>query len=330
MSNVSKASSSVKKKTIYRVKNWAAYNRSLIARGSLTLWVDESVVSSGYYEGPSQRGAQYTYSDQAIEMALTLRRLLNLPLRQAQGFVESLWPLMGLEEVLAVPDYSTLSRRQGTLKVALPVQPTDGPMHLVVDSTGLKVYGEGEWTARQHGASTRRTWRKLHLGINANTQDIVAQQLTKAYAADARQLKPLLRPIDTPIERCYADGAYDQWHVHRLLAYPPTAQQSPIEAIIPPCDPAQIKKSKRRYRHIEARNQRVTRMRKVGRKKWKQQSGYHRRSLVETAMARFKRIIGPQLQAREWNRQKVEVQIGCAILNRMTHLGMPQSYKIET
>ncbi|HIG56413.1 MAG TPA: IS5 family transposase, partial [Candidatus Handelsmanbacteria bacterium] len=205
MSNVSKASTSVKKKTIYRVKNWATYNRSLIARGSLTLWVDESVVSSWYYEGPSQRGAQYTYSDQAIEMALTRRRLLNLPLRQTQGFVESLWTLMGLEEVLAVPDYSTLSRRQGTLKVALPVQPTDGPMHLVVDSTGLKVYGEGEWTARQHGASTRRTWRKLHLAINANTQDIVAQQLTKAYAADARQLKPLLRQIDTPIERCYAD-----------------------------------------------------------------------------------------------------------------------------
>jgi len=92
------------------------------------LWVDESVVSSWYYEGPSQRGAQYTYSDQAIEMALTLRRLLNLPLRQTQGFVESLWTLMGLEEVLAVPDYSTLSRRQGSLKVALPVQPTDGPI----------------------------------------------------------------------------------------------------------------------------------------------------------------------------------------------------------
>jgi hypothetical protein len=102
MSNVSKASTSVKKKTIYRVKNWATYNRCLIARGSLTLWVDESVVSSWYYEGPSQRGAQYTYSDQAIEMALTLRRLLNLPLRQTQGFVESLWTLMGLEEVLAV------------------------------------------------------------------------------------------------------------------------------------------------------------------------------------------------------------------------------------
>jgi hypothetical protein len=202
-------------------------------------------------------------------------------------------------------------------------------MHLVVDSTGLKVYGEGEWKVRKHGWTTRRTWRELHLGVNADTQEIVAHQLTPAYADDARQLKPLLAQIKTPVARCYADGAYDRWHAHRLLAYPSAGQPSSIEAIIPPRDSAQIKKSKRRYRHIEARNQRVQQMKKIGRKKWKQQSGYHRRSLVETAMARFKRIIGPQLQAREWNRQKVEVQIGCAILNRMTHLGMPQSYKIE-
>ena len=329
MSNVSKASCSVKKKTVYRVKNWSTYNRALIARGSLTLWVDESVVSSWYYEGPSQRGAQYTYSDQAIEMALTLRRLLNLGLRQTQGFVKSLWTLMGLDEVLAVPNYSTLSRRQADLTIALPVRPTDGPMDLVVDSTGLKVYGEGEWTARQHGASTRRTWRKLHLGINADTQDIVAQQMTDAYGDDARQLKPLLAQVKTPVTRCYADGAYDRWHVHRLLAYHPAQQAAPIEAVIPPCENAQHRKSKRRYRHIEARNQRVADMKKRGRKRWKKYSGYHRRSLVETTMARFKRIVGAQLQARAWKRQQSEVQIGCALLNRFTQLGMPRSYKIE-
>ena len=181
MSNVSKASSSVKKKTVYRVKNWSAYNQALIARGSLTLWVDESVVSSWYYDGPAQRGAQYTYSDQAIEMALTLRRLLNLGLRQTQGFVTSLWRLMGLEEMLVVPDYSTLCRRQADLTIALPVRPADGPIDLVVDSAGLKVYG----------ASTRRTWRKLHLGINADTQEIGAQQMTDAYGDDVRQLKAL-------------------------------------------------------------------------------------------------------------------------------------------
>ena len=330
MSNVSKAAKSVKKKTIYRVKNWAAYNQALIARGSLTLWVDASVVSSWYYDGPPQRGAQYTYSDQAIEMALTLRRLLNLGLRQTQGFVESLWTLMGLDTVLGVPDYSTLSRRQADLTIALPVRPSDGPIDLVVDSTGLKVYGEGEWTARQHGASTRRTWRKLHLGIKADTQEIVAEQMTNAYGEDARQLKPLLAQIDTPVARCYGDGAYDRWHVHRLLAYPPAGQPGSIEAVIPPCENAQPRKSKRRYRHIEARNQRVAEMKKRGRKAWKKHSGYHRRSLVETAMARFKRIVGAQLQAREWKRQQVEVQIGCGLLNRMTQLGMPQSYKVES
>lgn len=328
MSNVSKAPSPVKQKTLYRVKNWSAYNQALIARGNLTLWVDESVVSSWYYDGPTQRGAQYTYSDQAIEMALTLRRLLNLGLRQTQGFVASLWTLMGLDDVLAVPDYSTLSRRQAHLKVTLPVQPSVGPIDLVVDSTGLKVYGQGEWTARQHGASTRRTWRKLHLGIDAATQEIVAQRMTDAYGDDARQLKPLLAQIDTPVAHCYADGAYDRWHVHRLLAYPP-ANTAPIEAVIPPCQNAQKRTCRRHYRHIQARNQRVEQMKKRGRKAWKKHSGYHRRSLVETAMARFKRIVGAQLQARQWKRQQVEVQIGCALLNRFTQLGMPQSYKIE-
>lgn len=329
MSKVLRGPKPVKSKPIYRVKNGSSYNRALIARGSLTVWLDESVVSSWYYEGPMQRGAQYTYSDQAIEMALTLRRLLHLPLRQTQGFVESLLVLMGLDKSLEAPTYSTLSRRQARLTVDIPVQPTKEPMHLVVDSTGLKVYGEGEWKVRKHGWTTRRTWRELHLGVNAETQEIVAHQLTPAYADDARQLRGLLEQIDTPVACCYGDGAYDRWHVHRILAYPPKGQSAPIEAIIPPCDHAQIKKSKRRYRHIEARNQRVQQVRKTGRKKWKQQSGYHRRSLAETAMARFKRIIGPQLQAREWARQKVEVQIGCVILNQMTQLGMPQSYKIE-
>jgi hypothetical protein len=192
----------------------------------------------------------------------------------------------------------------------------------------LKVYGQGEWTARQHGASTRRSWRKPHLGINADSQEIVAQQMTAAYGDDARQLKPLLAQIDTPVTRCYGDGAYDRWPVHRLLAYPPANHPAPIEAVIPPCENAQPRKSKRRYRHIEVRNQRVAEMKKCGRKAWKKHSGYHRRSLVETAMVR-PRSVGDQLQAREWKRQQTEIQIGCALLNRFTQLGMPQSYKVK-
>ena len=169
MSNVSKASKLVKKKTIYRVNNGSSYNRALVARGSLTLWLDESVLSrSCYYQGPPQRGAQYAYSDQAIERALTVRCLLNFPLRQTQGFIHSILVLMGLDDVLVVPNYSTLSRRQASLAVAVPIKPTQEPMHLVVDSTGLNVYGEGEWKVRKHGWTTRRTWRELHLGVNAD------------------------------------------------------------------------------------------------------------------------------------------------------------------
>ena len=158
MSNVSGGCSSVKSNAVYRVKNWSSYNRALVARGSRTVWLDDSFWRSWYDHRPCQRGAQFVYSDRTMEWMLPLRRLFGLPLRQTQGFIQSLLALMGL--ALAVPDYSTLSRRHGSLAVVLPKKPTDSPMHLVVDSTGLKVYGEGEWTVRQHGWSKRRTGRK--------------------------------------------------------------------------------------------------------------------------------------------------------------------------
>ena len=167
MSNISGGSPSVKSKVVYRVKNWSSYNRALVARGSLTVWMDDGLWAQWYDQRPSQRGAQFVYSEPAIEWMLTMGVLLGLPLRQTQGFIQSLWALMQLE--LAVPDYSTLSRRQGSLAVVLPKKQTDrpdSPMHLVVDSTGLKVYGEGEWKVRQHGWTKRRTWRKLHGGIH--------------------------------------------------------------------------------------------------------------------------------------------------------------------
>ena len=162
MSKVSGSSPSVKSKVVYRVKNWSSYNRALVARGSLTVWLDDSLWRQWYDQRPCQRGAQFVYSDPTIEWILTMRVLLRLPLRQTQGFIQSLLDLMGL--AVAVPDYSTLSRRHGSLAVVLPSKRPDQPMHLVVDSTGLKVYGEGEWKVRQHGWTKRRTWRKLHVG----------------------------------------------------------------------------------------------------------------------------------------------------------------------
>ena len=220
MSKISGSSPSVKSKAVYRVQNWSSYNRALVARGSLTVWIDDSLWRQWYAQGPSQRGAQFVYSDQTIEWMLTMRVLLKLPLRQTQGFIQSLLDLMGL--ALAVPDYSTLSRRQGNLAVVLPTRCPDTPMHLVVDSTGLKVYGEGEWKVRQHGWTKRRTWRKLHVGVNEATGEVVAQTLTSHRIDDASQVAPLLTQVDEAVGAVGGDGAYDKQKVFDALATPPS------------------------------------------------------------------------------------------------------------
>ena len=215
MSKLSGGSPSVKSKTVYRVKNWSSYNRALVARGSLTVWLDDSLWKQWYAQGPPQRGAQFVYSDQTIEWILTMRLLLRLPLRQTQGFIQSLLDLMPL--ALAAPDYSTLSRRQGSLAVVLPTQCPDKPMHLVVDSTGLKVYGEGEWKVRQHGWTKRRTWRKLHVGVHEATGEVVAQTLTSNRIDDASQVAPLLTQVDEAVGAVGGDGAYDKQKVFDAL-----------------------------------------------------------------------------------------------------------------
>ena len=314
------------KKMVYRVSNWSTYNQALIDRGSLTVWLSEEALSGWHYQGPTQRGAQFFYSDLAIETTLTLRKLFDLGLRQSQGLVTSLFALMRVD--LKAPSYSTLSRRQAELKIELPVRSKEEPIHLVVDSSGLKIFGEGEWKVRQQGWTQRRTWRKLHLGIDADTSEVVAQTLTTASRDDASQVKPMLQQIAGEIATCAGDGAYDRWSVHHLLAYPPD-QNRPIESVIPPRRNAQARKAKRRYRHIEARNQRVQAIGKKGRKRWKKNSGYHRRSLAETGVFRFKGILSPWLRARSGAGQQIEARIGCSMLNQMIHLGKPETYKVE-
>jgi len=304
-----------------------AYEQGLIQRGRLDVWVSEEVLDAWLYTGPPQRGAQFYYSDLAIETALTVRKLFKLPLRQTEGFVQSLLDLLGLD--LEAPDHTTLSRRQKRLEIDLGVSPSATPRHLVVDSTGAKVYGEGEWQVRQHGWTKRRTWRKLHLGMDADTGEITAETLTEASVDDASQVRPILQQTEGAVGRFYGDGAYDRWRVHHALAYPKSGTSPPMEAVIPPRRDAAIRTAKRRYRHIEARNERVQHIRQKGRKRWKRESGYHRRSVIESTMSRYKRILGPQLLARSWPGQQTEARIGCAILNRMIQLGKPQTVRVE-
>ena len=328
MSKVSDGSSSVKSQPVYRVQNWSSYNRALVARGSLTVWIDDCLWKQWYDQRPAQRGAQFVYSDSTLEWMLTMRVLFGLPLRQTQGFIQSLLALMGL--ALAVPDYSTLSRRQGRLRVGLPKKPAASPasrMHLVVDSTGLKVYGEGEWKVRQHGWRKRRTWRKLHVGVNEATGEVVAQTLTSHRVDDASQVVDLLSQVEAAVEAVGGDGAYDKHKVFDALATPPSGP--PIRPIIALRKDAIIQQHGNCKGPPLARDEILRAMRRKGRKGWKQESGYHRRSLAETLIYRYKHLIGGQLKARSQANQQVESRIGCAILNRMIHLGKPQSERIE-
>ena len=328
MSKVSGGSPSVKSKTVYRVKNWSSYNRALIARGSLTVWIDDCLWKQWYDHRPLQRGAQFVYSDSTIAWMLTMRVLLRLPLRQTQGFIQSLLELMGL--VLAVPDYSTLSRRQGALAVGLPKKQPDrpaSPMHLVVDSTGLKVYGEGEWKVRQHGWTKRRTWRKLHVGVNEATGEVVAQTLTSHRIDDASQVSALLTQVEETVEAVGGDGAYDKQKVFDALATPPSGP--PIRPIIALRKDAIIQQHGNCKAPPLARDEILRAIRRTGRKGWKQESDYHRRSLAETLIYRYKHLIGGTLKARTEANQQVESRIGCAILNRMIQQGKPQSERIE-
>jgi Transposase DDE domain len=306
---------------LYRIQNWSTYEKTLVQRGSITFWLSDDFQTTWYYRGAKQRGAQFAYSAQAIEIMLTVKEVFHLTHRQVEGFVRSLFELLHL--ALPVPDHSTLSKRGKSLPVKLPKK-ARGPLNIVMDSTGLKIYGEGEWKVRTHGTSKRRTWRKLHLGVDPDSGEIQAAALTENSISDDAMAETLLQQIAPPIAKFAADGSYDKCKVYDALhAHAPTA---PV--LIPP------RKNARIWQHGNSRAERLRRdenlrtIRKSGRNAWKEQSGYHVRSLAETAMFRMKTIFGDTLSARLLETQTTQALIRCAALNKMTHLGMPQSYKV--
>ncbi|GGO63180.1 Transposase DDE domain-containing protein [Roseovarius pacificus] len=261
-----------------------------------------------------RRGRQQAYSDAAIQACLTLKTLLGLPLRQATDFVASLLELSGLG--WSVPDFSTLSRRQKTLNVTIPYRGSKGPLHLLVDSTGIKVEGEGEWHTRKHGGSKRRVWRKLHLGIDEETLEIRAVEVTSSNVGDAPMLPDLLAqlPPDQEIATVTADGAYDTRACHDAIADRGAA------AIIPPRRNARPWKPD--TAGARARSEILRTSKHLGRALWRNWSGYHRRSRVETKMNCVK-LLGQKLMSRDFDRQVAEVQIRAAVMNRFTALGIP-------
>lgn len=314
-----------KSKKPYRTRNWREYNAALVGRGSLTLWLDEAALTGWFnQECSGKRGASLTYSDAAMTATLLLKAVYRLPLRATQGLLGCVLKMMGL--ALPVPHYSTLSRRQASLKVVIPYQVRQEPLHLVVDSTGCKVYGEGEWKVRLYGTNKRRTWRKLHLGVDEHSGEVVAVTLSTNSVSDGEVLPKLLEQVEVPLSQVSGDGSYDQRKCYETLQKHQQAQEQSLRVTIPPRRGAHIWQHGNSGQPGLTRDENLRRIRQVGRKRWKQESGYHRRSIAETVMSRYKRLLGEKLRARDYSRQAREVFIGCVALNRMVALGMPQSY----
>jgi len=304
------------RKGTYKITNWRKYNESLVQRGSITFWFNEDVVEQWHHDNAKSKvGHPFLYSDTAIECMLVLRELFQLPYRQTEGLGHSLAELMQI--TLDIPDYSSLAKRAAKLGIALDVARRGGSIDIVVDSTGLKVFGEGEWKMRKHGKSKRRTWRKLHLAVNPATHEIVAETLTENDCDDASQADPLLDQAAKKIDGFYGDGAYDQWKVYDTLA------TRKIKPIIPPRRNAKIKRHGNSAEPGLPRDEAIREIRRKGRKAWKEDIGYHRRSLSETAMYRMKCCFGGRLKNRLTTNQQAEARIRCKILNKFTHLGLP-------
>jgi IS5 family transposase len=301
----------------YRVSNWPEYNGGLVARGSITLWLHEDVLAGWRTTG----GKGFRYGDTAILAALSLRAVFGLALRQTQGFLLSLKRLLGL--AIEIPHYSTFCRRAARLKVPKLARPAGGgPLHLAIDATGLKVHGEGEWKVRVHGKDRRRVWRKLHLAVDTATGQLHAHALTPSEVHDGAELEGLLAGIDAPIAAVCADKAYDAFDVHAAIL------ARGARPVIPPRKGAAIRPPRRVKDPPPTRGEAVARIAEIGRKAWKQETGYHRRSLAETAMSRYKKIIGPGLKARTLDNRKAEAAVAVRCVNRFTALGMPKSLRI--
>ena len=302
-------------KMAFKVRNWPEYEAGLRRRGSLTRWIEDAALDHWQTFGP---GGQARYQDAAIETTLMVRLAFRLALRQTEGLMASVITLMDL--TISAPDHSTISRRAVTLPVIQPASVPHGPLHLLIDSTGPRVYGAGQWLEAKHGAKSRGKWRELHLAVDAGNGMILARTLTDQDVDDPSQVGPLLDQIDGGIAKVTADGAYDGAPTYETIA----PHGDDIEVVIPPRSTALLNGEQgsfaQRDRHLEMITER-------GRLAWQKATDYGKRSLVETTMGRYKALTGPRLRARGFAARQTEAAIGVVVLNQMLAAGRPDSVR---
>ena len=298
----------------YKIANWPEYNKSLINRGSITFWFSEDVIK-GWVSGSisNSRGRPEIYADAAILCSMILKAVYHLTYRSLQGFTETIIALLGLN--LPVPSYTQTCRRAAKLK--LPKLSKRRVADIVVDASGLKIFGEGEWLVKKHGKGKRRRWRKIHLAVDPDSHEILVSQLTDGNSADCIQLPGLLKKLRKP-KKVYGDGGYDTKGCHQAII------GKGAEPIVVPRKGARLNEPP--WAHH--RNNAILEILglgndSLGRSIWKKLKGYHKRSLVETAFSRYKGMLGGKLYSRKMNAQIRESHIKCIVLNKMTSLGMP-------
>ena len=310
----------------YKVRNWREYNQALVNRGSVLFWINEEALQKWQEKKKTgKRGKPRIYSNIAIETALTVQQVFHLPLRGTEGFLPSILKQIGSDR--KAPDFSTLSIRGEALTIKIRVRPIPKgePIHIVVDGSGVKICGEGEWKVRQHGLSKRRTWIKLRIGVNEKTGDILFGEATGNNIADCEMLEPLLQqlPEETIIDQISADGAYD-----KRICYEALREKKIKHIAIPPQKNAKIWQHGNAKAERLPRDENLRRIREIGKSRWKEESHYHRRSLAETAMFRLKTIFTDKVRARTQANQRTQLLIRFRALNLMTALGMPETYVV--
>jgi hypothetical protein len=311
----------LKKKDKYRTRNWNEYSQSLVNRGSITFWFNEDSIAKWHsVERTGRPGRPDTYSDDAIRCGLMIKAVFRIALRALQGFVESLINILGLE--LICPHYSVFSRRAKDLQIPLRklLKPGEN-LNVIFDSTGIKVFGEGEWKVRKHGYSKRRTWSKVHVGMCADSGQVVVSAVTSNSVSDDEAMIYMMESL---------------WEISSAtepMIRPTAGRPFMIEAGERSSHQTKMRNYRRKNhsRVLKARDEAIRRIQELGdegRALWKQEVGYHRRSRVETLMFRFKTILGDRLASRRESTQATEVVIKLDVLNRMTELGRPKNYKV--